>query len=292
MILIGESIHVISRAINEAVQARNPLPIQDLARRQARAGADYLDLNLGALSRIPVETIQWVVNTVQEAVDLPLAIDTSNPTAMEAALSICRKPPLLNAATATQSSKETLFPLAKKYNADLVVLTFTDDGMPEDADARASCVLEVLEYADELGIPHDKIWVDAVLMPICVNQQQVSQYIEFLKLFPDVAPGARTITGLSNVSSCGVPSDLRQLLNHTLFAILKRHGQAALIADVLDDGLHRLDRGELPEVADLIYRAEDGEIADLDLLSDSDRDYVKTVDVLLGRRIYSHSWLE
>lgn len=292
MILVGEGIHVISKEINQAIQTRNPEPIQNLARLQEQAGADYLDLNLGALTKNPAEIIQWVVNAVQEVTDIPVSLDTPNPLAMEAGLQICKSPPLINSANCSQASKETIFPLAQKYSADLIVLTYSDDEMPTDADGRAALVLDMLEYANNLGIPNEKIWVDAVLMPICFNQPQVQAYLEFVKMFEDVAPRARTITGLSNVSSCGVPVELRGLLNRTLFVILNRYGHSALIADVLDQYLMRLNRGELPGLVELIYKAEDGEQIDHEALSELEAAYVKTVDVLLGRKIYSHSWLE
>jgi cobalamin-dependent methionine synthase I len=292
MSLIGEGIHVISKEINHAIQTRNPEPIQKLARLQEEAGADYLDLNLGPLSKNPVETIQWVIGAVQEVVNIPVSLDTPNPLAMEAGLQICKNPPLINSANCGQASKETIFPLAQKYSADLIVLTYSDDEMPTDADGRAALVIDMLEYANNLDIPNEKIWVDAVLMPICFNQPQVQAYLEFVKMFEDVAPGARTITGLSNISSCGVPVELRGLLNRALYVILNRYGHSALIADVLDQDLMRLNRGELPELVELIHKAEDGEDIDYQALSKLELDYVKTVDVLLGRKMYSHSWLE
>jgi len=292
MIFIGESIHVVSKVINSAIQERNAVPIRKLAQLQEKAGADYLDLNVGPLSKNPVDTIQWLVNCVQEVVDIPLSIDTTNPLAMEAALEVCEKPALINSANGSEFSKETIFPLAQKYSSDLIILTFSDEGMPTDADERASFVVDILEYANGMGIPNEKIWIDSVLMPVCVNQDQILQYIEFLKMFDDIAPGAKSITGLSNASSCGTPPNLRAMLNRTLFSILNRHGHTALIGDVLDQDLMRLNRGELPEIEELIQRAEDGNQIDYEALSEIERAYVKTVDILTGRKMYSHSWLD
>lgn len=292
MILIGEGIHVVSKEINNAIQTRNAAPIQKLARLQEQAGADYLDLNVGPLSKNPVETIQWLVNCVQEAVDIPLSIDTTNPVAMEAALKTCKKPPLINSANGSQASKDTIFPLAQKYSSDLVILTYSDEVMPNDADERASFAVDIIEYANNMGIPNERIWIDAVLFPVCINQQQVLQYIEFLKMFADVAPGAKSITGLSNASSCGTPPLLREIINRTLFVILNRYGHSALIADVLDNDLMRLNRGELSELENLIREAEDGSQINYEALTDLERAYIKTVDILTARKMYSHSWLD
>ena len=86
MIIIGENIHVIAAAVNRAIKERDPKVIQDLAKSQVAAGADYLDLNLGPLTKNPQETMQWVINTVQGVADLPLSLDTLNPVATEAGL--------------------------------------------------------------------------------------------------------------------------------------------------------------------------------------------------------------
>ncbi len=292
MILIGENIHVISKEINGAIEKRNPEPIQKLARLQAEAGANYLDLNLGPLTKNPIETVQWVIHTVQEAVDLPLSIDTINPIAMVAALEVCNKTPLINSASGTSESMEKILPLTQKYSAEVIILALNDEGLPNDADDRADVLMDILEGANSLGIPNERIWIDGLLMPACVNQDQVVQYLDFVQMVPDLAPGAKTVTGLSNISSCGTPKEFRGILNRTFMVMVSQHGQSAVIADVLDEELLRLNRGELPQISQLVSLAMDGEEINLDALSDEERAYVKTVDVLMGRTIYSHSWLE
>jgi len=82
MILIGENIHIISKVIGESIRNRDVAPIQELARAQARAGADYLDLNLGPARKDPEEVASWLVETVQAVTELPISLDTMNPLAM------------------------------------------------------------------------------------------------------------------------------------------------------------------------------------------------------------------
>ena len=142
------------------------------------------------------------------------------------------------------------------------------------------------------GIPNERIWIDGALMPACVNQEQVVQYIEFTKIFQEALPGVNTLTGLSNISSCGTPAELRGLLNRTLFIMLNRYGHSALIADVVDDELMELNRGEHPGLVELVYKATDGEDINLESLSKQEKNYVKTVDIFTGKELYSHSWLE
>jgi cobalamin-dependent methionine synthase I len=291
MVLIGESIHIISRRVSDAVKDRNASVIQDLARAQARAGADYIDLNLGPAKKDPVGMTEWLVNVVQEVTDLPLSIDTLNPVAMEAGLRLCKKRPLLNSASGRTDSKAEMLPLAKKYNCDVVISVLTDKGCPPDVDSRTESIMETVSYANELGIPNEDIWVDPIILPVSADQKQVREALEFIKILPDLLPGVKSTVGLSNVSN-GTPEELRGILNRTYMVMLGRYGLYSAIADTLDNELVKLNRGEMPHIVDLIYKAMDGEPIDMSSLSKQEQDYVKTTRVLMGETLYSHAWLE
>jgi len=290
--LIGESIHIISKGVSAAVKERNKKPIQDLAVAQTEAGAHYLDLNMGPARKNPEETAEWLVKTVQEVTDLPLSIDTLNPVAMEAGLKACTKArPLLNSASGRTDSKEEMLPLAKKYNTDVVISVLTDRGCPPDVDSRVESIMDTVAYANELGIPNEDIWVDPILLPVSADQKQVLEALEFAKILSDILPGIKSTIGLSNLSN-GTPEELRGILNRTYMTMLGRYGFYSAIADVLDQELVRLNRGDLPQIVDVIHRAMDEEDLDISSLSQQEREYVKTVSTLLGRTLYSHSWLE
>lgn len=289
VIIIGENIHIISEAVSEAIYKREPQHIQELA--LAQVDVDYIDLNLGPARKNPAEVIQWLVNTVQEASDLPLSLDTMNHIAMEAGLKLCKKRPLLNSASGRTDSKELMLPLAKKYSTDVVISVLTDIGCPPDVDSRIESIIDTVTYANELGIPNEDIWVDPILLPVSVDQRQVVEVLEFVKILPELLPGVKSVIGLSNVSN-GTPQPLRGILNRTYMVMLAKSGQYSVIADALDEELIRLNRGELPNIVDLIYGVMDGEDTELSGLTQGERDYVKTARVLMGGEIYSHAWLE
>ena len=294
MVIIGENIHVIARAVSTAIKERDAKPIQDLAKAQADSGADYIDLNVGFLRKDAEETMQWVVNTVQQVTDLPLSLDTMNPVAMEAGLKICKKRPLLNSASGKTDSKEQMLPLAKKYNCDVVISVFTDKGMPPEADSKVESIMDTVAYANELGIPNEDIWVDPIVLPVSTageGQKLAVSNIEFMKVIQDVLPGIKSTVGLSNVSN-GVPTELRPILNRTYLMMLARYGLYSAIVDVLDKELMSMCKGEMPNIVDLIYRTMDGEEIDLSSLSPKEIDYVKTTKVLTGETLYSDAWLE
>lgn len=294
MVIIGENIHVIAQEVSTAIRGRSAGVIQDLARAQAKAGADYIDLNVGPMKKDTEETMQWLVNAVQEVTSLPLSIDTMNPVAMEAGLKACKRRPLLNSVSGKSVSKEQMLPLAKKYNCDVVISVMTDKGMPPDVDSKIESIMDTVAYANELGIPNEDIWVDPILLPVSTageGQRFAVANLEFIKILGDVLPGVKSTVGLSNTSN-GVPEHLRPLINRTYLVMLARNGLYSAIADPLDSELMSLARGEMPKIVELIYRVMDGEDIDLSVLSQKEVEYVKTAEVLKGKTLYSNAWLE
>ncbi|MDD5647642.1 MAG: dihydropteroate synthase [Dehalococcoidia bacterium] len=291
MILIGENIHIISKAVNEAVRDRDGAPIQALAKAQARAGADYLDLNLGPARKEPEEVASWLVDTVQAVTDLPISLDTMNPLAMEAGLKLCRKRALLNSASGKAESKEKMMPLAVKYSTQVVISVITDQGCPPDVDSRVESIMETVAYANGLGIDNEDIWVDPIILPVSADQKQVREALEFVRILTDLLPGVKSVVGLSNVSN-GTPAPLRGILNRTYMVMLERNGLYSAIADVLDQELIDINRGGLNDAKVLIHRVMDGETVDADTLPEKEKNYVKTARVLMGDALYSHAWLE
>lgn len=290
MILIGENIQILSKVVSEALKERKKEPLQELAKKQQEAGVDYLDLNVGPTRKDP-EAAKWLVEVVQEVVDIPLSIDTMNFEAMEKALAVCKKRPIINSASGKQESKEKMLPLAKKYNCDVIVSVITDAGIPPDAASRAEAIMETVSYANELGISNEDIWIDPIMMPISADQQAVVECLEFMKMLPEICPGCKSTIGLSNLSN-GTPKELRPILNRVYLVMLERYNLYSAIVDSFDEELIKLMRGELPEIKELIYKAMDEEIDVNSLGTKKEVDIVKTVNVLLGRTLYSHSWLE
>jgi len=187
-----------------------------------------------------------------------------------------------------------MLPLAQKYNCDVVISVITDKGMPPDVDSKIDSIMGTVEYANELGIPNEDIWVDPIILPVSTageGQGFAVACLEFIKILEDVLPGIKSTVGLSNISN-GVPNELRPLLNRTYLVMLQRNGLYSAIADPLDKELVSLVRGEMPEIVKLIERTMDGEDMDLSSISPKELDYVKTAKVLMGETLYSDAWLE
>ncbi|MDP2647242.1 MAG: dihydropteroate synthase [Desulfobacterales bacterium] len=292
MLLIGESLNVISKKIGAAFKERNPKPIQEEALFQREKGMDYIDINLGPAKKDGHELMPWVVKTVQEVVDdIPLALDTSNIDAIEAALKVCKQTPLINSIMCRPERYERMIPLAAEYNADFIALMWGPDGLPRDENERAALCVELLYAANEAGIPNEKIWVDGIVTPVNIQQPQLISLVEFMKMLQDIAPGAKSTCGLSNISN-GPPDHLRPILNQTYMIMLERYGMHSVIADPLDEKLADIARGNRQDIVDAVHGVMDGSLPDMGGISKEMQGYVKTAQVILGRTLYSDSWLE
>jgi 5-methyltetrahydrofolate corrinoid/iron sulfur protein methyltransferase len=291
MILIGENINIMSKTIGPAMRERNAKPIQDLAKAETEAGVDYLDLNIGPARKAGDEMMKWVVNTVQEATGKSLSLDTTNPVAMEAGLKVCKTKALINSISLQPDRLEQELPLVKKYNASMIGLLWGVEGMPRDANERCALAVDLIYKANQLGIPNEDIWIDPIASPVCVEINQVKACVEFMSMLGDIAPGCKSTVGLSNISN-GTPTELRPILNRTYLIMLMRYGLYSAIVDAFDSELMKIARGQMPEIVQLVHRVMDGDKPDMSKLDKREVQYVKTVRVLTGETLYSHSWLE
>jgi 5-methyltetrahydrofolate corrinoid/iron sulfur protein methyltransferase len=163
--------------------------------------------------------------------------------------------------------------------------------LPRDENERAALSVELLYFANEAGIPNEKIWVDGIVTPLNIQQPQLICLMTFMEMLQDIAPGAKSTCGLSNISN-GPPDNLRPILNQTYMVMLQKYGMHSVIADPLDDQLIAIAKGQRQDVVDLIYSTMDGNAPAMDTLSKEMQDYVKTVNIILGKTLYSDSWLE
>ena len=292
MLLIGESLNVISNKIGKAFKERDPKPIQEEALLQKGKGMDYIDINLGPAKKDGPELMPWVVEVVQEVVDdVPLVLDTSNIDAIEAALKVCKLRPIINSIMCRPERYEKMIPLAAEYNADFIALMWGPEGLPRDENERAALCVELIYAANEAGIENERIWVDGVVTPVNIQQPQAVSLMDFMAMLQDIAPGAKSTCGLSNISN-GPPVHLRPILNQTYMVMLMKNGMYSVISDPLDDQLTDIARGNRQDIVDVIYGVMDGNEPDMAGLSKELQDYVKTTHVILGKSLYSDSWLE
>ncbi|MGW8319918.1 MAG: dihydropteroate synthase [Thermodesulfobacteriota bacterium] len=292
--LTGENLNVISKTLGPAMKNRDAGPIREMAERETEAGVDFIDLNIGPARKGGAELMEWIVKTVQEVTDLPLFLDTSNVEAIEAGLKVYQPKKgkaIINSIMARPERMEALIPLAGKYGAGMVALLWGPEGMPRDTDERAMFLAELYMAATEAGIAPEDIFVDPIITPVNVQQDQLPHCMGLYQAQEDLAPGCRSTNGLSNVSN-GSPEHLRPILNQTFLMMLIQCGVQGAIVDAFDKPLQDIARGRMPELVDLVGKVMNGEPIDMSKLSKEEADYVKTAKVLLGESLYSDSWLD
>ena len=304
MIVIGECIHIIAQRVREAIESRDKGFIQELAKRQVVKGARVLDLNLGPMKKAGPEVMTWVVDAVQEVVDVPLSLDTTNAAAIEAGLKLCQKKAIINSTDATEERLSALMPLAAKYNANIIALSLGKVGLPTTADARIELVAEkILPVAMEHGVPTDNLYLDPLVMTVNGTQDQAPETVNAVRFFKQMTdPAPMTTCGLSNVSnSC--PAEVRPILNRVYLVMMVGAGLDSAIADPLDDELMEAVRiiesrddstpkGELYlALYDAFALSEEFDTSAVDMTDPELRDIAKTIDVLQNKTLYAHGYL-
>ena len=304
MRIIGENIHILSPRVKEALANRDRKFFQDLAVRQVEAGAWALDLNIGPQKKAGHEILPWLVEAVQEVVDVPLSLDTTNLGAIEAACEVVKNQPIINSTSAEAERLEKVPLVAKKFNTRLIALTMEAEGIPVSADARVNIALEkLLPRFDEVGLPITDILIDPLALTVSGCQQYVPECVEAVRILQvagDPPPGVQV--GLSNVSNA-VPNEMRPLINRIYCVMLMGAGLDTMIADPLDKLQNEFiriveQRDDHSSVGRLLLALHDAVAAQEELsramvdFSDPEQvDIWKTVQILLNKVIYADSYL-
>jgi len=235
VIIIGERLNATKKKVGEAIRSRHAAFIQQEARAQAAAGAHYLDCNAGRDPASEKQDMAWLIQTVRQATDLPLAIDSADPEVQRAGLEVYQGlPPILNSATAESGKMEAVLDLAREHNACLVALALGDAGMPKVEGDREANIQRIIEAAAERGIAPQRIFADPVVEAVSTGLERPlgRLLLSAIRNIRQAHPCVHISAGISNVSF-GLPN--RRLLNRTLLALAMGAGLDAAILDPCDE---------------------------------------------------------
>ena len=225
-ILIGERINPTGKKrFKEALKAHNIDYILGEGISQQEKGVHILDVNVGLPDIDEVAMIKEAVCELQAVIDLPLQIDTSDPSAMEAALRRYNGKAMINSVSGKQESMDAVFPLAKKYGGLIVALTLDESGIPEKADGRFAIAKRILTEAEKYGIAKKDIIFDPLAMTISTDNNAAKETLRAVKMIKEEL-GCHTSLGVSNVSF-GLPC--RDIINSTFFSLALSQGLSAAI---------------------------------------------------------------
>ena len=231
MLIVGELINASRQKIRAAIENQDKDTIQQIAKEQSANGANYIDVNAGVFVGKEAEYLKWLVTTVQEAVDTPCCIDSPDPKAIDAALSVHKGTPMINSISMEKERYDALMPIIAGTDYKVVALCMSDAGMPETADARMAIAEELVKNLVKNHIPLENIYVDPLVQPLSTNDNYGTEFINSIARIKKQFPGIHTVCGLSNVSY-GLPE--RMLVNQTFMVMAITKGLDGAIVNPLD----------------------------------------------------------
>jgi 5-methyltetrahydrofolate--homocysteine methyltransferase len=234
MVIVGEKINTSRKSVEEAVRKRDATFIVKVAREQAEAGANYIDVNAGTFLEQEVDYLCWLVETVQSEVALPLSLDSPNPKALSEAMKRHKGEPMINSISLEEERFKSLLPVITSQPCRVVALCMARTSMPTTTEERVQVGSELVEKLTGEGFPLEKIYVDPLVQPVSVDTRMGISILGAIYKIMNGFPGVNTICGLSNISF-GLPA--RGLINRNFLALCLAYGLSAAILDPTDKQL-------------------------------------------------------
>ncbi len=227
-VLIGERINPTGRKkLAAELVAGNLEVVKGEALNQIAAGANVIDVNVGAAGVDQTAVLPRAVELVQEVVEAPISIDTPDPNALAAALKVYLGKPLVNSVNGEEKNLSRVLPLVAEYGAAVIGLCMDDDGIPNDPRKRLEVARRIVERAEGLGIPREDILIDCLAMTVGADSKAALVTLEAIRLVK-AELGVNQTLGASNVSF-GLPD--REVINWAFLAMAIKEGVNAPIVN-------------------------------------------------------------
>ena len=260
MLIVSDNLQIIRKPISDAVAKGDPEPIRSLVRRCEAAGAQAIDINSGPLGRRPQKAMAFLVRTVEEATDLPLVLDSANPSAMAAGLEAATRPAIINGFSLEPVKMEQILPLAARHQADIIGYLLDCRGqVPMGAEARMSVAVELFHAYTSAGLDPQRLIVDPVVVPVTWQEghRQAVAVIQVIARISDLlGTPVRTIAGLSNLTTGVGDANKRSILEQCFIPMLAAAGLDLLLMNVLNPGSVRVARASRLLTADIPFAWE------------------------------------
>jgi len=246
LLIIAERINSTRKSIAEATEAKDAALIQEEAKAQAEAGADYVDVNAGTFIKEEADYLKWLIQVVQEVTDLPLCIDSPDPKIIEAVLPLVNRTPMVNSITLEPARLDGILPLVAEHKAKVIGLCQAEELPPHTAADKLRLAGRLVEKVTGAGVPLDDLYIDALVYPIATNSESALATIDAIEQIMKEFPGVHTTCGLTNVSY-GMPN--RKLINRTFLVAAVTRGLDSAILDPTDKQLFGALKASLAIIA-------------------------------------------
>jgi 5-methyltetrahydrofolate--homocysteine methyltransferase len=231
MLIVGERINTSRKLVNEAVENRNAADIAGDAKKQAEAGANYIDVNAGSRIGSEMDDIRWLVEIVEGAVETALSLDSPDPQVLLTMAKKVKKKPMINSTTAEKNRFEAMKAIFQEREIEIVALCMDERGIPNSVDKVLENASFLVKNLTQQGIPLQSIHLDPMIQPISVSKDNGVLAMETIRRLHQEFPGVQTVCGLSNVSF-GLPN--RFLINRIFMVLCIGAGLRGAIVDPLD----------------------------------------------------------
>ncbi len=234
MIIIGEKLNGSIPKVGAAIAARDEETIIRLAKQQTEAGADYLDVCASVEESKEVETLQWMLELVQNASDLPICLDSPSPDTIVSAIPFVKKPGLINSVSMEGNKIEKIFPVIADTSWKCVALCSDEKGIPATAEERLHVFDRIIAAADEYKISHDRLFIDPLVEMLCTSEDGIATVIDTIKGIRERNQKVHIIGAISNISF-NLPA--RALINQTFATLAIAAGMDAGVLDPMNRGM-------------------------------------------------------
>jgi cobalamin-dependent methionine synthase I len=225
--IIGEKINGTRKRVAQAIQERDAAFIQNLAREQASAGADWLDANAGTAPQREADDLIWLIDNIQAATDKPICLDSANPKALEAGIKAVNKTPMINSIS-LEAGRMDIVPLVAANNCPAVALATGERGIPKTKEDRIANIAHLLEKTRAAGIPDGNLYFDPLAMTIGSGIENGIVFFDSLREIRKQFPEVHLTCGLSNISF-GLPA--RSYINRIFLTLSMQAGLDCAICD-------------------------------------------------------------
>jgi cobalamin-dependent methionine synthase I len=229
--IIGEKINGTRKRVAQAITERDAEFIKDLAKKQADAGAAWLDVNAGTHPNQEPDDLVWLIENIQSVVDTPLSLDSANPKALKIAIKAVNKTPMINSISGEPERLTNILPIVAEHGCPVIALAMDEKKIPETSEKRFEVITKIIKETRALGIPDSNLYFDPLAMTISTNTNSAVIAFETMHRVRNEYPEAHLTIGLSNISF-GLPA--RSFVNRYFLGMAMQSGLDSAILDPLD----------------------------------------------------------
>ncbi|MDR2535672.1 MAG: methyltetrahydrofolate cobalamin methyltransferase [Treponema sp.] len=242
MIIIGEKINGSIPSVAKAIGEKNPDLIRDLAKKQADAGASFIDVCASVAPEAELETLRWLINLVQEVTDTPIAIDSPSAKVCAEAIGFCKKPGMINSVSMERDKIAQVFPVIADTPWECIALLCDDTEISKTVEKRLQVFDAIMKQAEEYNIPSKRLHIDPLVQMLCTSEDGILSITEAMREIKRRYPDIHITGGASNISF-NLP--VRKYINQGFILLSMSAGMDSAILDPLNK-----------DMMGLIYAAE------------------------------------